>query len=46
VLIIDAKNAGVAGWYARYGAVPLQDAPLTLLAPLATIAAALKKAGK
>ncbi len=21
--VIDAKNAGVAGWYGRYGAVPL-----------------------
>jgi hypothetical protein len=30
----------------RLGAVPLSDAPLTLLLPLATIEAALKKAGK
>ena len=29
-----------------YGAVPLLDAPLTSLLPLATIEAALKKAGK
>ncbi len=42
VLIIDARNEGVAGWYAGYGAVPLLDAPLSLLLPLATIAAALK----
>lgn len=41
-LLIDAKNESVAGWYARYGAVPLEDAPLTLMLPLATIAAALK----
>jgi hypothetical protein len=33
------------GWYARY-AVPLADAPLSRLLPLATIEAALKAAGK
>jgi GNAT superfamily N-acetyltransferase len=43
VLVIDAKNDKVAGWYASYGAMPLLDAPLTLLLTLATIAAALKK---
>ena len=41
-LLIDAKNESVAGWYTRYGAVPLEDAPLTLMLPLATIEAALK----
>jgi len=46
VLVIDAKNERVAGWYATYGAIPLLDAPLSLLLPLATIEAALKKAGK
>ena len=46
VLIIDAKNEKVAGWYASYGAVPLLDAPLSLLLPLTTIEAALKRAGK
>jgi hypothetical protein len=46
MLAIDAKNEKVARWYASYGAVPLLDAPLTLLLPLATIDAALKKAGK
>lgn len=46
VLVIDAKNPRVAGWYASYGAVPLVDAPLTLLLPLATIEVALRKAGK
>ena len=46
VLVIDAKNERVAGWYASYGAVPLLDAPLTLLLPLATIEAALRRAGK
>jgi len=46
VLVIDAKNESVAEWYASYGAVPLLDAPLSLLLPLATIKAALKKAGR
>jgi GNAT superfamily N-acetyltransferase len=46
VLVIDAKNERVAEWYATYGAVPLLDAPLSLLLPLATMEAALKKAGK
>ena len=46
VLVIDAKNEKVADWYALYGAVPLLDAPFTLLLPLATIEAALKRAGK
>jgi GNAT superfamily N-acetyltransferase len=45
VLVIDAKNESVAKWYAGYGAAPLNDAPLTLLLPLATIAQALKAAG-
>ena len=45
-LVIDAKNDRVAAWYASYGAVPLLDAPLTLLLPLTTIEAALKHAGK
>jgi hypothetical protein len=40
-LAIDAKSDRVVGWYASYGAVPLLDAPLTLLLPLATIEAAL-----
>lgn len=45
-LLIDAKNEKVAGWYASYGAIPLADAPLSLLLPLATIQAVLKSAGK
>ena len=45
-LLIDAKNEGVADWYASYGAVPLQDAPLSLLLPFKTIHAALAAAGK
>jgi GNAT superfamily N-acetyltransferase len=46
VLAIDAKNERVARWYASYGAVPLKDAPLSLLLPLATIENALRAAGK
>jgi GNAT superfamily N-acetyltransferase len=46
VLVIDAKNERVAAWYASFGAVPLLDAPLTLLLPLATVEVALRKAGK
>jgi GNAT superfamily N-acetyltransferase len=46
VLVIDAKNKRAAGWYAGFGAVPLLDSPLSLLLPLATIEAALKKTGK
>lgn len=45
-LLIDAKNERVASWYASYGAVPLSDAPLCLLLPLATVQDALQKAGK
>lgn len=44
VLLIDAKNERAAKWYASYGAMPLLDAPLTLVLPLATIETALKKA--
>jgi GNAT superfamily N-acetyltransferase len=45
VLVIDAKNESAAGWYASFGAVPLLDAPLSLMLPLATIEVALKKVG-
>ena len=45
-MLIDAKNERVAGWYASYGAVSLLDAPLILVLPLRTIAAALNSAGK
>lgn len=45
-LLIDAKNARVAEWYTRYGAVPLLDAPLSLLLPFQTIHAALVATGK
>ncbi len=45
-LLIDAKNEGAADWYASCGAVPHQDAPLSLLLPFKTIHAALAAAGK
>nr|WP_208019703.1 N-acetyltransferase [Candidatus Chlorobium masyuteum] len=45
-LLIDAKNDRVANWYASFGALPLLDAPHTLLLPLKTIYAALDSAGK
>jgi GNAT superfamily N-acetyltransferase len=45
-LLIDAKNERAAQWYASYGAVPLGDAPLSLLLPLETIREALEAAGK
>ena len=45
-LLIYTKNEGVAEWYASYGAVPLQDAPLSLLLPFKTIHAALAAAGQ
>lgn len=41
-LLIDAKSPRAAGWYQRYGAVPLHDAPLSLLLPLKMIAAAIE----
>ena len=46
VLIIDAKNDRAARWYISYGAVPLNNRPLTLVMPLATFAADLKAAGQ
>lgn len=45
-LLIDAKNPRVAAWYASYGAVPMLDAPLSLLLPLKTIHTALVSSGK
>jgi predicted GNAT family N-acyltransferase len=45
-MLIDAKNDRVAAWYASYGALPLLDAPLSLLLPLDVVAAALRVAGK
>jgi GNAT superfamily N-acetyltransferase len=45
-LMIDAKDERVARWYASYGAVRLNDAPLSLLLPYGLLVAALRKAGK
>ena len=46
-LLIDAKNDRAASWYESYGALRLDDAPLSLVLPLATAADALRRgAGK
>ena len=45
VLLIDAKNERAANWYASFGALPLLDAPLSLILPLDLVAAALKNTG-
>lgn len=37
-LVIDAKSTRAAAWYAGFGAIALDDAPLTLMLPLATLA--------
>jgi GNAT superfamily N-acetyltransferase len=44
-LLIDAKDVRAAHWYSNHGAVPLLDAPLSLLLPLKTIEAALLRTG-
>jgi len=41
-LLIDAKNDRAARWYQTYGALALDDAPLSLVLPLATAGDALK----
>ena len=45
-LMIDAKDEKAAAWYQLYGAVPLNDAPLSLLLPYDLLSAALQAAGK
>jgi GNAT superfamily N-acetyltransferase len=45
-LLIDAKNDRAAGWYRSYGALSLLDAPLSLVLPLDTIAAALEASAR
>ncbi len=45
-LLIDAKNDHAAGWYMAYGALPLLDAPRSLMLPLANVEAALRSAGR
>ena len=43
-LLIDAKNERAARWYESYGAQPLEDAPLSLVLPLAVAAEAIRRA--
>ncbi|WIW50393.1 GNAT family N-acetyltransferase (plasmid) [Bradyrhizobium sp. 62B] len=43
---IEAKNERAAQWYRGFGAEPLAYRPLTLVAPLATFADALRAAGR
>ena len=45
-MMIDAKDERAADWYRSYGAVPLNDAPLSLLLSYSMLQAALKAAGK
>jgi GNAT superfamily N-acetyltransferase len=42
-LLIDAKDERAARWYAAYDALPLLDAPLSLVLPLAVAADAIKR---
>ena len=42
-LLIDAKSARAANWYQSYGALALEDAPLSLVLPLAVAADAIKR---
>jgi len=42
-LLIDAKNERAARWYESYGALPMLDASLSLVLPLAVAADALKR---
>ncbi len=42
-LLIDAKTERAARWYQSYGALALEDAPLSLVLPLAVVADALKR---
>jgi ribosomal protein S18 acetylase RimI-like enzyme len=39
-LFVDAKNSSVAGFYRRFGFIPLEDNPLSLMLPCQTILAA------
>jgi hypothetical protein len=40
-LLIDAKSDRAAQWYESFGALRLEDAPLSLVLPLGTIAQAM-----
>jgi hypothetical protein len=43
LLLIDAKNDRAVRWYESYGALGLDDAPLSLVLPLAVAADALER---
>lgn len=45
-LLIDAKSDRAARWYESYGALRLDDAPLSLVLPLVTAADALRRGGE
>jgi len=45
MMVIDAKNDRAAKWYESYGALRLQDSPMTLVLPLKTIRAILEEVG-
>ena len=42
-LLIDAKSDRAASWYESYGALRLEDTPLSLVLPLAVAADALER---
>ena len=44
-IVIDAKSPRAAAWYARFGAIPLDDAPLTMMLSLATFRDAMLPSG-
>jgi GNAT superfamily N-acetyltransferase len=44
-LLIDAKSTRAAQWYQSYGALALEDAPLSLVLPLAVAADAIRRGG-
>lgn len=46
ILVIDAKDERAAQWYRSYGAISLEDTPLGLVLPLATLALVLQSEGK
>ncbi len=41
-VFVDAKNERAQAFYRRYGFIPLQDEPLKLFLPIATLAAAFR----
>jgi hypothetical protein len=44
-MVIDAKNSRVATWYQRFGAIPMDDAPLTLILLFSDIRKILESVG-